>query len=136
MATVRGCLERPGVAAGSPVAQAGQWRVADVDLKRFGEIVPHGDLGDPAQNAVLTVGAQQKRLHCLDGQIVSLELVEDFEAWKEHKRPGLPGGDAGDLRLLACERLTSGKRHLPLSRALERMSDTKFNEAPRPLVNS
>ena len=130
LATVRGCLDRPGVAAGVPAAQHGSWRVADVDSKRFGEIVPPGDLTDPAHNVLLTVGDQQKRLHLLGDTLVSLELVSDFDAWKEKKRPGLPGGDAGDLRLMACEKLASGKRQLTLTRALEKMCDSKFDDWP------
>ena len=58
----------------------------------------------------------KKRLHAKDGEILSLELVADFDKWKEAKRPGLPGGDAGDLRLLGCERLASGKRQMNLSK--------------------
>jgi len=69
-------------------------------------------------------------IHVKVGEILSLELVADFEKWKEAKRPGLPGGDAGDVRLLGCERLASGKRHMGLSKALEAMQSETFPDPP------
>eukprot|EP00435_Cladocopium_sp_Y103_P074179 s45_g47.t1 len=131
LAVVRGCQDRPGVV---PTADApdigGQWRVADVDSKRFGEIIPIGELADGATNVALTADGKQKRLHYKDGEIMTLELVSDFQKWSEAKRPGLPGGDAGDLRILGCVKLASGKRQLALNRALELMSDSKFDDWP------
>jgi len=129
LAVVRGCTDRPGAPVGE-VAVAGQWRVADVDSKMFGDIIPNSDLSDAANNVILSHAGVSKRLHVKDGNIFTLELVTDFDRWKELKRPGLPGGDAGDLRLLSCTRLASGKRQLGLSKALELMTDTKFEDWP------
>lgn len=129
LAVVRGCSDRPGVPVGQ-VAQVGHWRVADVDSKSFGEIIPSSELTDVTTNVILVHGGISKRLHVRNGEVLTLELVEKYEEWKEKKRPGLPGGDAGDLRLLSCERLSSGRRQLTLTRALEKMSDSKFDDWP------
>lgn len=53
-----------------------------------------------------------------EGEILTLELVSDYDAWSERKRPGLPGGDSGDLGLLGCHRLGSGKRQMTLGSSL------------------
>lgn len=74
-------------------------RVADVDSKRFGNIIPQGELSHPQTNVMLEPGAIRKRLRVRGGEMFTVELVEDFDKWKEAKRPGLPGGDAGDLRI-------------------------------------
>ena len=130
LAVVRGCSDRPGVASGGDAAETGHWRIADVDSKRFGDIIPASDLADVTKNAILERNGARKRLHCVDGSIFTLEYVLDFDNWSNAKRPGLPGGDAGDLRLLGCTRLASGKRQLSLSQALESMSDSKFTDWP------
>ena len=130
LALVRGCLDRPGIASGQDARAEGLWRVADVDSKLFGNIIPNGDLSDPTRNTLLEVDGLKKRLHAKDGEILSLELVADFDKWKEAKRPGLPGGDAGDLRLLGCERLASGKRQMNLSKAIEAMHSETFPDWP------
>lgn len=130
LALVRGCLDRPGVVAGADAVGAGQWRVADVDSKRFGEIIPNGELNEASHNVHLQVGDVQKRLHFVGGEIVALELVSNFDEWKNKKRPGLPGGDAGDLRILGCTRLSSGKRQLTLTDALTSMSQQAFDDWP------
>ena len=130
LAVIRGCLDRPGAGTGEVPQSEGHWRVADVDSKRFGEIIPPGDLLDGSTNVILRIGDVQKRLHQKGNEILTLEHVVDFQAWSEKKRPGLPGGDAGDLRLLGCRRLSSGKRQLSLSEALMLMSDTKFEDWP------
>lgn len=130
LALVRGCADRPGVQAGAADGTQGQWRISDVDSKRFGDIIAHSDLADPACNVILEAGAHRRRLHVKDGEIFTLEFVVNFDEWKEKKRPGLPGGDAGDLRLLACSRMSSGKRQLGLERALQLMSDQKFDDWP------
>eukprot|EP00435_Cladocopium_sp_Y103_P018992 s1272_g4.t1 len=130
LAVIRGCVDRPGVTVSDGVQTDAHWRVADVDSKRFGEIIPPGDLLDGSCNVILKVGEVQKRLHLKGDEILTLELVKDFTSWSERKRPGLPGGDAGDLRLLGCSRLSSGKRQLPLTEALTKMADTKFEDWP------
>ena len=130
LAVVRGCADRPGVPVPAGDGGGGQWRVADVDSKRFGEIIPHGELSDPQTNVMLDCGAVRKRLHVKGNEILTLEMVEDFDRWKEAKRPGLPGGDAGDLRILGCSRLLSGKRQLGLSKALEAMHPEAFPDWP------
>ena len=63
-------------------------------------------------------------------EILTLEFVKDVDSWKERKRPGLPGGDAGDLRLLGCTRLSSGKRLMTLAAALEKMTNESFSDWP------
>ena len=130
LAIIRGCMDRPGVVSSDAVQSNAHWRVADVDSKRFGEIIPPGELLDGSSNVILRIGDIQKRLHHKGSEILTLELVEDFSAWSERKRPGLPGGDAGDLRLLGCSRLSSGKRQMSLVDALTKMSDTKFDDWP------
>ena len=130
LAVVRGCSDRPGVIGGPAIQSAGHWRIADVDSKLFGDIVPESDLTDGAKNVVLQHHDLKKRLHVKDGQIFSLEYVTDLEAWSNQKRPGLPGGDAGDLRLLGCVKLASGKRQMSLERALETVTDQKFDDWP------
>ena len=42
----------------------------------------------------------------------------------------MPGGDSGDLGLLGCHRLGSGKRQMTLSQALTKMVGTKFDDWP------
>lgn len=130
LAVVRGCADRPGVPAPAGDGGGGQWRVADVDSKHFGNIIPHGELSDPQTNVMLEAGEARKRLHLKGGEILTLELVEDYDKWKEAKRPGLPGGDAGDLRILGCSRLSSGKRQLSLMKALETMHPEAFSDWP------
>ena len=130
LAVVRGCRDRPGVSESPPTDVQKQWRVADVDSKKFGDIVAHGELTDASKNVLLVHGGVEKRLHVLGNDIVTLELVSDFDKWKEAKRPGLPGGDAGDLRILGCSKLSSGKRQLGLSAALEKMCEQAFSDWP------
>ena len=130
LALVRGCADRPGVQSDGGDVAAGQWRISDVDSKKFGDIVPPSDLTDPAANVMIESNGLRKRLHVRDSQIFTLEYVENFDEWKEKKRPGLPGGDAGDLRLLCCNRMSSGKRQLGLDRALQLMTDQKFDDWP------
>lgn len=130
LAIVRGCTDRPGVPTGGDASGAGFWRIADVDSKRFGDIIPSSDLSDANKNVLLETGDQKKRLHAVGSDIFTLEYVTDFESWSNQKRPGLPGGDAGDLRLLGCNRLSSGRRQLSLEKALEHMTDKKFDDWP------
>ena len=59
---------------------------------------------------------------------MALELVSNFDEWKNKKRPDLPGGDADDLRILGCTRLSSGKRQLTLTDALTSMSQQAFDD--------
>lgn len=66
----------------------------------------------------------------IEGRIYSLEFVRNFEKWQQMKRPGLPGGHAGDLRLLGNEQDSGGKRRMSLRRALELMSTSKFKDWP------
>ena len=131
LAVVRGCSDRPGVASGGDAAETGHWRIADVDSKRFGDIIPASDLADVTKNAILERNGARKRLHCVDGSIFTLEYVLDFDNWSNAKRPGLPGGDAGDLRLLGCTRLASGKRQLCLRACRTRSSQTGPTAGPR-----
>ena len=131
LSVVRGCQDRPGVSAAEGTNEtAGQWRVADVDSKKFGEIIPNNELMDGGSNVMLEIGEHRKRLHHKDGEIMTLEYVKNFDEWAERKRPGLPGGDAGDLRILGCVKLSSGKRQMSLERALELMSEKKFEDFP------
>lgn len=131
LSVVRGCQDRPGVSAVEGTNEtAGQWRVADVDSKKFGEIIPNNELMDGGANVMLELGELRKRLHHKDGEIMTLEYVKNFDEWAERKRPGLPGGDAGDLRILGCVKLSSGKRQMSLERALELMSEKKFEDFP------
>ncbi|CAK9071939.1 unnamed protein product [Durusdinium trenchii] len=130
LALVRGCSDRPGVVGVAGAQPSGHWRIADIDSKLFGDIVPEIDLTDATKNVLLQFGDFRKRLHVKDGQIFSLEFVSDFDSWSNAKRPGLPGGDAGDLRLLGCSKLASGKRQISLEKALESMSDQKFDDWP------
>lgn len=96
LAVVRGCRDRPGVSDAPPSDVQKQWRVAHVDSKRFGDVVAHGELTDASKNVFLEYGGVEKRLHVLGNDIVTLELVSDFDTWKEAKRPGLPGRAIGD----------------------------------------
>ena len=106
LAIVRGCTDRPGVPTGG-----------DASDKRFGDIIPASDLGAASKNVLLEVGDQKKRLHAVGADIFTLEYVTDFDTWSNRKRPGLPGQDAGDLRLLGCNKLSSGRRQLSLEKA-------------------
>ena len=117
---ILGCLDNPGVPAAA--VGGGHWRIADVDSDKFGEVVLDSDIGNPDENALLEVGAKRRRSHSLDGVIYVLDYVEDYAVWAETKRPGLPGGHAGDLRLLGSERNSLGKRAISLKRALELMT--------------
>ena len=130
LALVRGCTDRPGVQSTGEVAPCGEWRVADVDSKRFGEIIPSSDLADQSKNVILECGDVRKRLHAVGNAVFTLEYVTDFDLWSNAKRPGLPGGDAGDLRLLGCTRLASGKRQIARGAAIESMTDKKFDDWP------
>ena len=130
LAVVLGCLDRPGVNAGGGTGPQGDWRIADVDHDRFGEIVLEGDLGNDDENVLLEVDTHRRRLHYVDEQIVTLEFVTDFNKWSETKRPGVPGGHAGDLRLLGCVRNSQGRRVLPLHKALELMTAHTFKDWP------
>ena len=135
LATVRGCRDRPGVPVAAVSADDRQWRVADVDSKSFGEIIPYGDLADVTKNVSLESDGVQKRLHVRGSEIFTLELVSNYDEWKERKRPGLPGGDAGDLRILGCTKLSLGKRQLGLTAAvflesiLENGGDIKYHSS-------
>ncbi|CAK9065953.1 unnamed protein product [Durusdinium trenchii] len=53
LAVVRGYSDRPGVASGGDAAETGHWRIADVDSKRFGDIIPASDLADVTKNVIL-----------------------------------------------------------------------------------
>ena len=64
------------------------------------------------------------------GEILVLEYDEDLASWSEAKRPGIPGGHAGDLRLLGCERNSQGRRTLSLKKALELMTNYAFHDWP------
>jgi hypothetical protein len=117
-------------AAAGPGVLTGRWLIADVDSDRFGEEIAEDELVEPTCNAHLHVGTVEKRLHAVGGSIFCLEKVKDEAKWKELKRPGLPGGHAGDLRLLGNQVNSLKKRHLPLSRAVELMTVAKFDDWP------
>ncbi|CAE8613278.1 unnamed protein product, partial [Polarella glacialis] len=120
----------PAVVAGAAAAASGRWLISDVDHKDFSSEVLAAELLNPATTTSLAVGTEEKKLHVYKGGIVTLEYVEDTSAWTQQKRPGLPGGHAGDLRLLGNQANSSGKRMMSLSRALELMTKHTFADWP------
>ena len=130
LAVIMGCSENGSANAAQGGGSQGDWRIADVDHERFGEIILEGDMADEDSNAELEVDDERRRLHFVDGEILVLDYVEDYASWADSKRPGVPGGHAGDLRLLGCERNSQGKRFLTLKRAMEMMTKHSFKDWP------
>ncbi|CAE8627459.1 unnamed protein product, partial [Polarella glacialis] len=116
------------VAAAAVTLNEGRWLIADVDHKDFGDEVAAGELLDPARTVSLVHGAEEKKLHVFKDKVVTLEKVIEVDVWKQAKRPVLPGGNAGDLRLLGNQANGANKRVMGLSRALELMTEHKFDD--------
>ncbi|CAE8614739.1 unnamed protein product, partial [Polarella glacialis] len=118
------------VAAAAVTLNEGRWLIADVDHKDFGNEIAEGELLDPARTVTLVHGAEEKKLHVFKDKVVTLERVIEVDVWKQSKRPGLPGGSAGDLRLLGNQVNGANKRVMGLSRALELMTEHRFDDWP------
>ncbi|CAK0827093.1 unnamed protein product, partial [Prorocentrum cordatum] len=63
-----------------------------------------------------------------------VELVQDtdHDAWFARKRPGLPGGASGDLRLLGHFLNSAQRRVLPLAKAMGLVTPKAFADWPHP----
>lgn len=105
------------------------WVVAEVDHADFGKELGLDELADNSRTVILD---GTKGVHTLGDDYVFIENIyrEDLEAWTAAKRPGLPGGAAGDFRLLGNFQNRRKQRQLSLQRALELMSEEQFDDWP------
>lgn len=119
--------------AESQVGAIGQkdemWVIAEVDHPDFGREIGLDELGDESQTVILD---GTKGVHTIGDDYVFIENIyrEDLAAWRAAKRPGLPGGTAGDVRLLGNFQNRRKQRQLGLERALELMNEEKFEDWP------
>lgn len=105
------------------------WVIAEVDHPDFGRELGLDELGDETKTVMLD---GTKGVHTLGEDYFFIENIyrEDLAAWKAAKRPGLPGGSAGDDRLLGNFQNRRKQRQLGLEPALELMNEEKFADWP------
>jgi len=127
MAELLGAAKQPG---GGPDPDAEfVWALADPAHKDFGKEFGDDELTDPNDTVMLD---EAKGVHRYNGDLVFIESVEreSLDEWRATKRPGIPGGGAGDVRLLGNFQNKKQQRQLTLARALELVSEAKFSDWP------
>ena len=122
IAEVLGAAPAPG--AGGVTGST--WRVADPSSGKFDSVVSAADLTNSTEDQ--DDGVRIARLALLNGVTQLVELVKDPEHddWLARKRPGLPGGASGDLRLLGNYQNQAKRRVLALPKAMELITPKTF----------
>ncbi|CAK0822647.1 unnamed protein product, partial [Prorocentrum cordatum] len=130
----RGIAEVLGVAPapGAGGVAGSSWRVADPSSAEFDQVITAAELADSTEDR--DDGIKVQRLALISGVTQLVELVKDtdHDAWFARKRPGLPGGASGDLRLLGNFFNSAQRRVLPPAKAIELVTPKTFADWPHP----
>ena len=105
------------------------WVLAEAAHADFGHEFRADELVSPDGTQILD---DEKGVRRFQGKLVFIENVlrEELEEWKAERRPGLPGGNAGGVRILGNFKNKKQQRQLTLAGALELSSQEEFKDWP------